>query len=185
MSGNEALLALVGLLNEMETPYMLVGSYSSNFYGIPRSTKDADLVFQFDPKSLAEIQKRLPKGLRFDQQSTFEMVTATRKELIVIDDSDFEIELFHLSSDEFDQIRFQHREKVSFGEGLSTWMPRMEDVIVQKLRWAKGGARSKDFDDVVAILSVQEKVDFTYISEWCAKHGTLEILAKVREEAGV
>jgi hypothetical protein len=40
--------------------------------------------------------------------------------------------------------------------------PYMQDVIVQKLRWAKGGTRSKDFDDVVAILGVQETVDFTY-----------------------
>jgi len=185
MTGNDALLALIGILNELDTPYMVVGSYSSNFYGIPRSTKDADLVFQFDSRSLSEIVKRLPEGLSFDQQSTFEMVTTTRKEVIVIEDSDFLIELFHLSTDDFDQARFQRREKVCFGDGSTTWMPRMEDVIIQKLRWAKGGARSKDFDDVVAILGVQEEVDFSYIIDWCEKHGTLEILAKAREEAEV
>ena len=70
---------------------MLVGSYSSNFYGIPRSTKDADLVFQFDSRSLSEIAKRLPEGLSFDQQSTFEMVTAIRKEVILIEGSEFQI----------------------------------------------------------------------------------------------
>jgi hypothetical protein len=64
-------------------------------------------------------------------------------------------------------------------------MPRMEDVIVQKLRWAKSGTRSKDFDDVVAILGVQETVDFTYITRWCEKHTTLEVLAKARAEASV
>lgn len=185
VTGNEALLALIDVLNGLDAPYMVVGSYSSNFYGIPRSTKDADLVFQFDSRSLAEIEKRLPAGLSFDQQSTFEMVTATRKEVIIIEDSDFQIELFHLSSDEFDQTRFQHREKVSFVNGLSAWMPRMEDVVVQKLRWAKGGGRSKDFDDVVSILSVQKEVNFPYISGWCEKHGTLEVLAKARAEAGV
>ena len=61
----------------------------------------------------------------------------------------------------------------------------MEDVVIQKLRWAKEGARAKDFDDVVAILSVQKKVDFPYIHDWCGKHGTLEILAKARAEVGV
>lgn len=185
MTGNDGLLALIRVLNEVGTPYILVGSYSSNFYGIPRSTKDADLVCQFDSRSLAEIAKRLPEGLSFDQQSTFEMVTATRKEVILIEGSEFQIELFHLSQDEFDQARFQRREKITFGDNITTWMPRMEDVIVQKLRWAKGGARSKDFDDVVAILGVQETVDFTYITEWCKKHGTIEILAKARAEAGI
>jgi len=85
MTGNDGLVALIRILNEVGTPYMLVGSYSSNFYGIPRSTKDADLVFQFDSRSLSEIAKRLPEGLSFDQQSTFEMVTATRKEVILIE----------------------------------------------------------------------------------------------------
>ncbi len=185
MTGNDGLLALICLLNEIGTPYMVVGSYSSNFYGIPRSTKDADLVFQFDARSLAEIARRLPAGLSLEQQSTFEMVTATRKEVILIEGSEFQIELFHLSQDEFDQARFQRREKVMFGNDVTTWMPRMEDVIVQKLRWAKGGARAKDFDDVVAILGVQEKVDFTYVTQWCEKHGTLEVLARARAEAGV
>lgn len=185
MTGNEGLLALIRILNEVGIPYMVVGSYSSNFYGIPRSTKDADLVFQFDSRSLAEITKRLPEGLSFDQQSTFEMVTATRKEVILIEGSEFQIELFHLSGDAFDQTRFHCREKVTFADGVTTWMPRMEDVIVQKLRWAKGGGRSKDFDDVVAILGVQENVDFNYISTWCENHGTSEILAKARSEAGV
>ena len=64
-------------------------------------------------------------------------------------------------------------------------MPRMEDVIVQKLRWAKGGGRSKDLDDVIAILSVQKTVDFAYITDWCETHDTLEVLAKARAEAGV
>lgn len=89
MTGNEALLALIDVLNGIDASYMVVGSYLSNFYGIPRSTKDADLVFQFDSRSLAEIEKRLPVGLSFGQLSTFEMVTATRKELILIEGSDF------------------------------------------------------------------------------------------------
>jgi hypothetical protein len=65
MTGNDGLLALIRVLNEVGTPYMLVGSYSSNFYGIPRSTKDADLVFKFDSRSLAEKALRDAVSLRF------------------------------------------------------------------------------------------------------------------------
>jgi hypothetical protein len=141
MTGNEGLLSLLGILNELNVPYMMVGSYSSNFYGIPRSTKDADLVFEFESSALMEIGKRLPPGLRFEDQSFFEMVTATRKELLLIDGSDFQIELFHLSDDEFDRARFERRVKAELSGGVNVWMPRPEDVLVQKLRWAKGGAR--------------------------------------------
>jgi hypothetical protein len=183
MTGNDGLLALLGILNELNVPYMMVGSYSSNFYGIPRSTKDADLVFEFESSMLKEIGDRLPPELRFESQSFFEMVTATRKELLLIDDSDFQIELFHLSDDEFDQCRFQRRVKVELPGGVSVWMPRPEDVIVQKLRWAKGGARSKDFEDVVSVMKFQQQLDFAHIEHWCGFHGTLELLGKARAVA--
>ncbi|KLU04914.1 hypothetical protein RISK_003182 [Rhodopirellula islandica] len=40
--GNEAVAKVVTALNESNISYMLVGSYSSNVYGVPRATGDAD-----------------------------------------------------------------------------------------------------------------------------------------------
>jgi len=59
-----------------------------------------------------------------------------------------------------------------------------EDVVVQKLRWAKSGGRSKDFDDVVNVIRRKGgRLDSEYIEKWCRKHGTLDLLARAREEA--
>lgn len=179
MTGNDALLSLLEIINRLEIPYMLVGSYSSNIYGIPRSTKDADLVLQLDDGALKLLSNNLPEGLRFEEQSFFETVTATRKELLHIDGSDFLIEIFHLSSDPFDQTRFARRIKQNVTSDLQAWFPTAEDVIIQKLRWA----RSKDFDDVVAILRVQTMLDSDHIYHWCGLHGTLPPLAKAQAEA--
>ena len=49
MTGQEALSVLIGMLDRENLPYMVVGSFSSNYHGIPRSTKDADIVLEFDP----------------------------------------------------------------------------------------------------------------------------------------
>jgi hypothetical protein len=38
--GEEAVYALLDLLNEAEVHYMMVGSFSSNAYGEPRATKE-------------------------------------------------------------------------------------------------------------------------------------------------
>lgn len=183
MTATEALRALVKVLNEREFPFMFVGSYSSNFYGVPRSTKAADLVLNVDSSAWGEIAGSLPKGIRFEGQGFFEMVTATRKELIRIDGSDFQIELFHLSDDDFDQARFARRVQVGLPDFGKVWLPTPEDVVVQKLRWAQDGSRQKDVDDVVAILRVQDTLDFDYLESWCRKHGTLDLLARVRAEA--
>ena len=43
-SGEDAVVALLDILNREGVPYMIVGSFSSNRYGVPRSTHDADFV---------------------------------------------------------------------------------------------------------------------------------------------
>jgi len=45
----EALRAVVEALEAVDTPYMVVGSFSTNFYGKRRPTKDADLVIELGP----------------------------------------------------------------------------------------------------------------------------------------
>jgi hypothetical protein len=93
----------------------------------------------------------------------------------------FKIELFDLGSDPHDQERFARRRRVEF-EGLETFLPTPEDVVIQKLRWCRGGNRSKDYNDVRDVMSVQgDALDWEYMRGWCGKHGTLELLEEVRE----
>ena len=184
MSGADLLARFVAVLNERKIAYMVVGSFSSNYHGVPRSTKGADIVLEFGNEAWKEFSQNLSEGMSLDPQGGFEMVTATRKEVIFTEGSLFEIEVFHLSNDEFDQERFRRRVEVDLGQGVSTWIASAEDAIVQKLRWLAGAPRPKDFDDVVKVLFKQgDDLDFDYIKFWCGKHGSLEILAKAREEA--
>lgn len=185
MNGTDALIALAQAFEDAGLPYMIVGSYSSNFYGIPRSTKDADLVINLDQADWKKLSSILPAGLELDQQSGFEMVTSTRKELIRVKDSVFEIELFHLSKDAHDSVRFERRHRVPIIPGVEAWLPTAEDVIIQKLRWSRGAKRPKDFADVVAVMQVQgpARLDWSYIEEWCEKHDTLDLLAEAKAEA--
>jgi hypothetical protein len=43
-SGEEAVAVLLDSMNSLKLDYMVVGSFSSNRYGVPRATKDADFV---------------------------------------------------------------------------------------------------------------------------------------------
>lgn len=184
MNATEALESFTRLLNEANVAYMIVGSFSSNYHGIPRSTKDADIVLQFDASAWKLLSEKLPDGLTLNPQGGFEMVTATRKEIIKVAGTIFEIEVFHLSSDEFDRMRFSRKIKAELFNGMITWVATAEDVIVQKLRWLKTAARSKDYDDVINVMKRKgERLDFEYITQWCNQHETLEILAKARAEA--
>lgn len=49
MSSTDLVLRIIRLLDQLAIPYMLVGSYSSNYFGRPRSTRDADFVVATRP----------------------------------------------------------------------------------------------------------------------------------------
>lgn len=185
-TGEDAVGVLLDTLNGLLLDYMVVGSFSSNRYGVPRATKDADLVLRIMTSQRERLFAELPESFRIDPQVTFEMVTGTWRQIIQIPEIPFTIELFELSGDAHDQSRFERRRKLTL-LGREAWLPTAEDVIIQKLRWNKGARRGKDFDDAVAVLGVQgeKSLDWPYIEHWCASHDTLDLLAEAKDEASV
>lgn len=168
---------LLTALHEHDIAYALVGSFSSNHYGIPRSTQDADLVLQSDTK-LDQLVQALGDNFSLDPQLMFESVTGTMRWIIQHADSEFKIELFLLSEDPHDQARFARRVEASFN-GVPAWVVTAEDVVVMKLRWG----REKDVADVRDVVAVQgEALDWDYIHDWTETHGTRAQLDAIRAE---
>ena len=150
MKAEEIVLAVVDALISAEIPYLLSGSFASNYYGIPRSTQDADFVVELSEKSLHTLAQNLPPEFRLDRQTEFELVTGTVRNFSRIADSGFHVELFRLSADVHDQQRFRRRRDIDF-RARRIYLPTPEDVIVTKLRWC----RHKDLEDVQNVLAVQ------------------------------
>lgn len=185
MSGTDSLLALLRAFDRHEIPYMVVGSYSSNFYGMPRMTKDADVVVHLPSADWAKVPDILPEGISMQDQMSFEMVTATRREILQVEGSRFEIELFRLSDDPHDKARFGRRKRLEIFPESWVCLPAAEDVIVQKVRWSKSAKRGKDYDDVVAVMATlgPDGLDWDYIRKWCVRHETLGLLEDARLQA--
>lgn len=180
MTSEEATLAVIGGLEALRIPYMLVGSFSSNYYGIARSTKDADFVIELGEQSLSSLASQLGTEFRLDPQMTFETITLTRRHVLHVAGIPFQIELFYLSDDPHDRERFQRRRGVPLLD-REVYLPAAEDVIITKLRWAVSANRSKDRDDVRAILAVQgQNLDWDYLHGWCERHGTRALLDEIR-----
>jgi len=169
-------MIVIDALNAAQIPYVLVGSFSSNYYGIPRSTQDADLVIELAGRPVTDLKPHLPDSLHLDPQLEFETITFTKRNVITIDDTVFKVELFRLSDDAHDQERFRRRVQIrAFGRDIQ--LPTAEDVIVTKLRWL----RRKDVDDLESVIGVQgNQLDWDYIHYWCDQHGTRQMLDDIR-----
>lgn len=187
MTSNDIVVKLVEALERVGVPYMVVGSYSSNMYGVARSTKDADLVVQLPNDSTQSLAAVLGGEFRLDPQAILEFNTFTTRFVVSHIATAFTIELFLLSPDAHDQERFKRRRRMPF-LGTEAWLPTAEDVVIMKLRWARRAKRPKDVEDAYNVLAVQkERLDFDYIRSWCDRHETRalmeDLLSKLPQKA--
>ncbi|MBL9121815.1 MAG: hypothetical protein JNL80_18060 [Phycisphaerae bacterium] len=180
---SKSIRSVLGALVDLGIPHMLTGSLASNAYGLPRMSKDADFVVALQAKQVPALAKRVAPGLLLDEQMSFETTTLTSRWRLLETRGGFEIELFQLSDDPFDQERFKRRVATVF-LGLATFLPTAEDVVVQKLRWAVRAHRPKDIDDALNVIRARkESLDWMYVSRWCAKHESLTLLESLRARA--
>lgn len=184
MTGFEATAKVIQVLESLKIPYMLVGGHSSMAYGIPRTTKDADIVLSVEPSSLQTLATTLGDAFTLDSQGSFEMVTGTLRHHLRVQATGFEIELFQLSSDPHDLARFERRLPIVLGHlnDITARIPTAEDVIITKTRWYAAAKRGKDFDDIRDVIAVQgdDALDWDYIHHWTAEHGTRALLDEIR-----
>jgi hypothetical protein len=158
-------------------PFMVVGALAAGAYGVPRSTRDLDLLVSVEVEgSRQALLGALEHLLEFDAQPQFDTLTwGTRVVGTTKSEPRLNVEFFELFDDPFVQEEFRRRRRVSLpGLGLHTWLPTAEDVVVQKLRWG----RPKDLDDARDVLAVQgtDSLDMSYIRRWCEAHGTADRL---------
>jgi hypothetical protein len=177
ISGDNITLKVIEALDKCAIPYLLAGAFSSNHYGIPRSTKDADFVLQLKSGVGANFALALGESFELDPQLSFETVTGTYRQIITCPGNPFKVGLFLLSNDPHDQERFRRRRQVQL-LGRTVWFPSAEDVIVTKLRWS----RSRDKDDIRSVMAVQvPSLDWNYITDWCTRLGTLSLMQEIRK----
>jgi hypothetical protein len=164
---------VIEALEAEDIPYMVVGALSSSVFGIPRATKDVDIVLQLQTREpLRRLEERLSPVVNFDPQATFETLTGSVRHILTAKTRPpFIVELFELGSDPFVVERFSRRRAEWSGQiKRRVFLPTAEDVVVQKLRWG----RAKDLEDARDVLAVQTpgKLDMDYITRWSEVHQT-------------
>lgn len=173
---------MVEALEAEEILHLVTGANAVGVYGIPRGTKDIDIVVSLESaEPLNRLERHLADVVVFDLQTNFETITGSQRHIVNSKTRPpFTVELFERGGDAFVQSRFRRRCRKFSGQlNREIWLPMPEDVIVQKLR----RARNKDLADARDVIAVQTTaaLDMAYIEHWCAQHSALERLHDVLE----
>jgi hypothetical protein len=178
MTAEEIVLAVAAALERTAIPYMTVDGIAGIYYGINRTTDDADFLLQVRELNLTALRQALGPGFIIDAQISFETISLGTRYAVSHPESDFDIDLFLLRDDPHDQLAFSRRKRIAFDRG-EAFICTPEDYIITKLLWAKRERRPKDFEDVRAVLAVQRtKLDLPFIRHWCDQHATHDLLKK-------
>ena len=111
--GSEAVRDVIAALEDCHIAYILVGSYSTNVYGIPRSTQDGDFVIELGEASIGRVARRLEPSNPDRSRDEFRDRDDKRRYVAEAVGTPYKIEFFLLGDDPYQQERFKRRVLVS------------------------------------------------------------------------
>lgn len=185
-----ALATLVAVARALEAAgaeYLVGGSLASSLQGVPRSTRDVDLVADLRMSRIDAFANALGESFYADSERIRDGV-ARRASFNVIDlRNGFKADVYLSADDAFGRSQMARRQRVDLLPGVTLPFASPEDVVLQKLRWFELGGRvsERQWLDVLGVLQVQsEALDRAYLERWAVALGLRDLLENAREASG-
>jgi hypothetical protein len=163
----ELLARLAPALERAEVPYMLTGSVASSAHGIPRSTRDLDIVISPTRAQLLTLTHEFPADRYYADEQQAIQALANRSQFNVIDfATGWKVDFIIAQDSQYAHSALARRELIEIS-GMALYVAAPEDVVISKLQWAKLGETDRQLNDAAGIIRVQgSRLDLSYIRHW-------------------
>lgn len=158
---------LVGKLESVNIPYMLVGSVASSFYGDPRLTRDIDVVVELLPTHVSNFESIFSSNDFYvpPMEVLSDEVLNKRSFNLIHHETGLKIDVVIKKLAPHSIKEFSRRQKHQILPQLEGFIASPEDVIIKKLQYFQEGGSQKHLTDCRSILN-QANVDLEYIEHW-------------------
>ena len=184
MTLEELLFRLKPALEHAQVSYMLTGSVASSAHGIPRATRDLDIVIAPTREQLLALIQQFPSSHYYaDEQQALEAFI-NKSQFNVIDfATGWKVDFIVAEDSEYSRAALRRRRLLEIG-GNAVYVASAEDVLIAKLRWAKRSASDRQLQDAAGILSTQAgDLDSAYVERWVRELGLEEQWRAARERS--
>lgn len=184
MVQREVLFKVLDALDALGIPYMIVGSFASNYWGRPRATHDADLVIEISSEKAAALAQWLEDEF-YAPAFVIEEAVRQRDHFNVIHlEHPFKVDLWVRQDAAYDQESFRRRQLGTMF-GRRVWIASAEDTILSKLLWYKASpVLHRQLQDALEVYEIQEPdLDQVYLDRWAKSLNVANLLAQIRSEA--
>lgn len=192
MEGDQENVAIVqevaSILDRLEIPYAVGGSWASSLLGKPRLTHDVDMTVEPFPGKETAFCACFSDDYYVSLPMIQDAIRRRSSFNIIHWPSAFKADLFVRKDRAFDASVLARRRLHPLAEGRSLTLVSPEDVILLKLEWYRlgGGTSERQLEDVRGVLQMQAgKLDQAYLDHWAADLGVSDLLQRARQESSV
>jgi len=179
MTPDDVLAFVISKLKESGVSYMVVGSFASNLYGVPRVTLDADLVVEITANAIDVLADSLKDRFYFDAEGAKRATEEKRMFNLIHFETGFKVDLIVRKDRPFSMEEFQRRKAAELS-GQPCWFATAEDTILTKLEWSRMGESERQYRDALNIAKVQAaNLDTQYLRKWAPILGVSDLLEEL------
>jgi len=181
-------VSVIDVLEDLSVVYHLGGSFASTIHGVPRQTRDVDIVVDLSPTQGGRLVSALAATFYIDEIAVADAVARRGSFNAIHLATGFKVDFFVKGNEEYDQVELER----SVSEMIVPDPPRLaavksaEDTVLRKLQWYKegGGVSDRQWKDVLGVMKAQgSRLDAPYLDRWARLLGLLDLLKKARAEA--
>jgi len=181
-------LEVVAILDELQVRYHLGGSFAAAVHGVPRQTRDADVVVDLDAGTAAQLVERLKVECYVDGEAAAVAVSRQGSFNAIHLATGFKVDFFVAGSGDFDvgELDRSELQLIAADPPRSAWVKSAEDTVLRKLQWFRDGGEvwDRQWNDVLGILMAQSgRLDEGYLRKWANKLGVTDLLDRALREA--
>jgi hypothetical protein len=179
-----ALATVLDTLTALEIPYMIVGSYASNYWGRPRMTHDADLVVELSVHQASGLAQHLADEF-YAPDFVIQEATERGDHFNAIHlKTSFKIDFWLRKQTAYEKTCFGRRLRGTMF-GRTVWLTSAEDLILSKLLWYKmSPVLERQLQDVLEVYEIQSQdLDLDYLEDWASQLEVRDLLDDIRRQS--
>ena len=166
----EVLRIVAGRLETARVAYMVTGSVAANYYGVPRMTRDIDIVVEVSRDDVDRLSGLFHEDFYIEPEAVDRAITgqlmfnAIHTALIV------KVDFIVRKDSEYRREEFRRRRRAMI-DGVATFVVAPEDLIISKLDWARDTRSEIQLADVRNLLDAVPDLDRAYLTQWVGRLG--------------
>ncbi|MBN1554363.1 MAG: hypothetical protein JXA11_06435 [Phycisphaerae bacterium] len=177
MTQLELLRRVIDIFEELNIPYMIVGSFASGVYGDARLTKDIDVVAMIKYGDASRLTKKFPiPEFYFSSEAVGQAIRTNGQFNIIHPASGNKIDVLMTPDSLWGDMQMQRRQRRRIFPDHEAYVARPEDIILSKMRYYKEGGSEKHMRDISSMLKISPaEIDRDYVETWAKKLDVMDV----------